>query len=136
MAIRYNFSKSKYNNKKIVYEGITFDSKFECERYKELILLEKAGKISDLRLQHVFEIVPKQPGERCVNYVADFVYFDKERNICIIEDTKGFKTPDYVIKRKLVKLQYCEPGVCEFREVQLERRKEKRLALKGRLLKK
>lgn len=116
--VRYNFSGSKYKNKKIKYDGIKFDSKLECERYKELKLLEKAKMIEDLRLQVRLEIVPKQAGERNVVYVADFMYFDKTLNKCIIEDTKGIKTKDYIIKRKLVKLKYCQDtNICEFREV-------------------
>ena len=122
--VRYNFSNIKYKNKKIEYDGIKFDSKLECERYKELKLLEKAKMIEDLRLQVRLEIVPKQPGERNVVYVADFMYFDKTLNKCIIEDTKGFKTKDYIIKRKLVKLKYCQdPAICEFKET-IQRRKK------------
>jgi hypothetical protein len=108
----------KYGNKKIIVDNIKFDSKKEANRYQELKLLEKAKMIEDLRLQVRLEIVPKQAGERNVVYVADFMYFDKTLNKCIIEDTKGFKTKDYIIKRKLVKLKYCQDtSVCEFREV-------------------
>lgn len=113
----------KYGNKKIIVDNIKFDSKKEASRYQELKLLEKAKMIEDLRLQVRLEIVPKQKGERNVVYVADFMYFDKTLNKCIIEDTKGFKTKDYIIKRKLVKLKYCQDtSVCEFREVWYEKK--------------
>lgn len=119
--IKSNFGKirrNKHGNKKVFYDGIMFASKLECHRYQELKLLEKAKMIEDLRLQVRLEIVPKQKGERNVAYVADFMYFDKTANKCIIEDAKGYKTKDYVIKRKLVKLKYCQDtSVCEFREV-------------------
>ena len=49
----------KYNNTRPVVDGIKFDSKREAERYKELKLLERAGKISDLILQPRFELLPK-----------------------------------------------------------------------------
>lgn len=115
----------KYGNKKIIVDNIKFDSKKEASRYQELKLLEKAKMIEDLRLQVRLEIVPKQQGERNVVYVADFMYFDKTLNKCIIEDTKGFKTKDYIIKRKLVKLKYCQdPNICEFREVWYEKKND------------
>lgn len=107
---------SKYHSKKITVDGETFDSKKEYRRWQELRLLEKAGSISDLRRQVTFELVPAsrekpaigprggvKPGkviEKPVNYIADFVYFkDGER---IVEDTKGVRTADYIIKRKLM----------------------------------
>lgn len=113
--------KPKYRNKKIVADGITFDSQKEYHRYSELKLLEKAGKITDLRLQVPFELIPpqyeyykrygktgkplkdgKKAIEHAVKYVADFVYIDTENKRIIVEDTKGVKTKDYIIKRKLM----------------------------------
>ena len=117
--------KSKYHSKKITREGVTFDSIKEYKRFRELSLLERAGEISDLKRQVPFELIPAQfeeiptgeiykRGERkgqpkfkrvcveqSVKYVADFVYSDKYGKICV-EDTKGFKTTDYIIKRKLM----------------------------------
>lgn len=104
------------------YNGIEFDSKKEMQRYVELRLLERAGKITDLELQKVFELIPAQyepstevykRGEkkgtpkrgRCIEnavvYKADFCYTD-EHGRKIVEDAKGFKTKDYIIKRKLM----------------------------------
>ena len=97
---------SKYHNRKIVREGETYDSVKEYRRAKELELLEKSGVIKDLKRQVRFEIIPSQRGEdgkvveRAVTYVADFVYFEDGK--LIVEDTKGFRTKDYIIKRKLM----------------------------------
>ena len=97
--------RSKYGAKKVTVCGITFDSKKEAKRYAELDLLARAGKISGLQTQVKFELIPSQKvngrvAERAVNYVADFVYFkDGEK---VVEDTKGYKTPEYIIKRKLM----------------------------------
>ena len=96
---------NKYHSKKVTYDGIEFDSKKEMQRYYELKLLERAGAISDLKRQVPFELLPsqyidKKCVERAVNYVADFVY--AENGQTVVEDTKGFKTKDYIIKRKLM----------------------------------
>ena len=112
---------SKYRAKKVVVDGITFDSMKEARRYAELKLLERAGKIKDLKLQVPFELLPaqyeatgevytrgKNKGlpkqgkciEKAVIYRADFVYHEDGK--LVVEDTKGFKTTDYIIKRKLM----------------------------------
>lgn len=112
-------TKAKYKNKKVVADGITFDSQKEYQRYCELKLLEKAGVISDLRLQVPYELVPpqyeyyerygkngkrlkdgKRTIEHAVKYVADFVYIEDGKTI--VEDSKGMHTKDYIIKRKLM----------------------------------
>jgi hypothetical protein len=87
--------RSKYGARKTVIDGITFDSKKEANRYRELKLLEKAGEICCLRLQVPFELIPAQYEEtgevytkgknkgkpkhgkcieKAVTYIADFVY--------------------------------------------------------------
>ena len=113
-----NYYKSnKYGNAKVTVEGITFDSKREARRYLDLLLLEKAGDISDLQRQVKYVLIPAQRepdiiGPKCgrkpgklleheVSYVADVVYKDKDGNQ-IVEDTKGFKTKDYELKRKMM----------------------------------
>lgn len=95
----------KYRARKTEVDGIVFDSKLEAHRYRELKLLEKAGEISDLQLQVKYELIPAQRldgkvVERALNYVADFVYL--ENNKWVVEDTKGVRTRDYIIKRKLM----------------------------------
>lgn len=97
-------SRSKYRNRKTVVDGITFDSKREAERYKELRLLERGGLITDLRLQVPFELIPKQPGERAVKYVADFVYTENGR--MVVEDVKGYRTDVYRLKRRMMQVKY------------------------------
>lgn len=109
---------NKYGNRKIAFDGQTFDSKKEMRHYTELLLLEKAGKITNLQRQVKFQLIPAQrepniigpkgghkPGkliEREVSYVADFVYTDLRTGKKVVEDTKGFRTKDYMIKRKMM----------------------------------
>ena len=112
---------NKYNNKKIVVDGEIFDSKKEYKRYCELSLLEKAGAITELQRQVKYVLIPAQyeeyerygkkgqrlkDGTKCIEkecaYVADFVYRDTESGELVVEDTKGFRTKDYIIKRKLM----------------------------------
>lgn len=103
---------SKYKNKKVVVDGIEFDSKKEAGRYKELKLLEKAGKIKDLELQKVFELIPsfKKNGKtyRKTTYKADFSYFDITEGKYKVEDVKGFKTDVYKLKKKLFEYKFKE----------------------------
>lgn len=96
---------SKYGSKKIAADGMTFDSRKEYFRWHELSLLERAGMISGLQRQVRFELIPSQRidgkvVERPVHYVADFVY--QENGQTVVEDTKGFKTKDYILKRKMM----------------------------------
>ena len=96
---------SKYHAKKVTHNGITFDSKKEYRRFCELSLLERAGTITDLQRQVKYELIPSQRidgkvVERPVHYVADFQY--RQDGKTVVEDTKGMKTRDYTIKRKLM----------------------------------
>ena len=103
---------SKYGNKAVAVDGIMFASKREAKRYKELYLLLKCGKISALELQKKFILQPpyKKNGKsiREITYVADFVYFDKERNKVIVEDSKGYRTEVFKLKKKLFEYVYPE----------------------------
>lgn len=111
----------KYGNKKYTVDGITFDSMREAHRYQELSVLQKAGIIQNLRLQVKFILIPAQREEstevykigknkgkpkvgkiieRECAYIADFVYL--ENGVLIVEDAKGMRTKDYIIKRKLM----------------------------------
>lgn len=78
-----------------------YASKREANRAFELEILERMGQISELRKQVKYELVPKQEGERAVTYTADFAYKDKEGKLHV-EDAKGMKTQQYVIRRKLM----------------------------------
>lgn len=115
---------NKYQAIKTCVNGIEFDSRKEARRYQELLLLQRAGVILNLRMQEKFLLIPSQfetvetgeyyqtgarkgtpkTKEVCVEkpvvYVADFVY--EQDGKTVVEDTKGFKTKDYIIKRKLL----------------------------------
>ena len=117
--------KRKYKNKKVVIDGITFDSKKEAGRYKELKTLERAGIIQKLQRQVKYVLIPaqyerkgevytkgKEKGkpkkgklkERECAYYADFVYMQDGNTI--VEDVKGYRNGQaynlFVIKRKLM----------------------------------
>ena len=108
---------SKYHSKKTTIYGIAFDSKREANRYCQLRLLEMAGKIKDLSLQHQFVLQPsfKKNGKtiRAITYVADFVYFDLERKRNVVEDVKGYKTKEYMLKRKMFEYKFPELTIVE-----------------------
>lgn len=99
---------SKYGNRKtMTMDGVLHDSQKEANRWAELKLLERVGLIKDLRRQVEYELIPAQyiDGkcvERAVKYKADFVYHSVDLNKMVVEDTKGMRTKDYIIKRKLM----------------------------------
>lgn len=108
---------SKYGADSVLINGVKFDSKREARRYVELKNLEKAGVISELELQVKYLLLPAQREpdsigkrggiikgkliERECSYYADFVYKD-EKGETVVEDAKGFRTPEYKIKKKLM----------------------------------
>lgn len=117
--------KSKYGSRKVTVDGVTYDSTKEYRRFKELSLLERAGTIQNLQRQVKYVLIPAQreycddiytrgrnkgcfkPGkliERECSYIADFVYI--QNGEIVVEDTKGFRTKDYIIKRKLMLWNY------------------------------
>lgn len=95
----------KYRSKKTTVDGITFDSRREAARWQELKLLERAGRITELERQVSYTLIPpqrigKRVAERAVSYIADFRYM--ENGETVVEDAKGMRTRDYIIKRKLM----------------------------------
>lgn len=112
-----SYKTPKYRNKKVEIDGIVYDSKKEAKRHQELLLLERAGAIHDLQRQVKYVLIPAQREpdtigarggvhkgkliERECSYMADFVYITED-GLKVVEDTKGFRTKDYVIKRKLM----------------------------------
>lgn len=131
MARRWNRkSNTKLNNKTITVDGIEFQSKKEGNRYCELKVLQRAGKISNLELQKRYELIPAQYEtvptgevykvgdkkgqpktkqvcvEQSVVYIADFVYTENGKTV--VEDVKGFRDPSsatyakFVLKRKMM----------------------------------
>lgn len=100
---------SKYRARKVKTADGTFDSKKELNRWIELSNQAIEGKISHLQRQVEYELIPSQfiNGkciERKCSYKADFVY--RQGDDLIVEDVKGFKTPEYIIKRKLMLHKY------------------------------
>lgn len=105
---------NKYHARKCEFDGELFDSLKEKRRWQELLLLEKAGKISNLRRQVKYTLIPAQREiilrngrpiqgkiiEREVAYRADFVY--EENGQTVVEDVKGMKTRDYILRRKMM----------------------------------
>lgn len=107
---------SKFKSKRIEYNGMTFDSKKELRRYNELKVLERIGQINNLQRQVKYVLIPTQRTENKIgargglikgkllekecSYYADFVY--EENGETVVEDVKGMRTTEYVIKRKLM----------------------------------
>ena len=100
----------KYGATAVSVNGISFPSKKEAARWCELVLLQKAGEITDLERQVRFPLHGrdnwlKSDSGRTLVYVADFVYFDKRENMTVIEDSKGAKTPEYKLKKAILAAQ-------------------------------
>lgn len=94
---------TKYFAKRTTVDNITFASKMEAKRYVELKYLQSSGKISQLVLQEKFPIVVM--GKKICTYISDFSYVDVDGDR-VVEDVKGFRTPIYRLKRKLVEALY------------------------------
>lgn len=99
---------SKYGNRKTTLNGVEFDSHKEAQRYAQLRLLERAGRITNLRCQVKYILIPAQRDERgrllereC-SYVADFVYFDLTLGMEVVEDSKGYRTDTFKLKKKMM----------------------------------
>lgn len=95
-------ARPKYNNKSVTRDGIKFDSKREARRYADLLLLERAGEISELKLQPSFDMVIN--GMKVCAYVADFQYIENGEKV--VEDVKSVvtaKNSTYRLKNKLMK---------------------------------
>lgn len=105
----------KYGNKKPVIDvdgqKARFDSKREAQRFLELRLMERGGIVRNIRRQVPYELIPAQRDaegkliEHSAKYIADFVYEKMETGGTwreVVEDTKGYHTKDYVLKRKLM----------------------------------
>lgn len=110
---------NKYRAKKDTRAGLKFDSKAEARRYDELMLLLRAGKIRDLKLQVRYclqEAYTTVSGERVrsIDYIADFVYQRRTEPDCngdvywlpVVEDVKGKQTPEFAMKAKLFRSRY------------------------------
>lgn len=87
---------SKFHNERIETEDGVFDSKREAGRFADLKLLAKGRAITAISRQVRFDL--NEGG----TYVADFVYLDRQSGKWVVEDRKGFRTPVYIRKRKLM----------------------------------
>ena len=92
----------KYGAKVTEVDGIRFPSKRQAQRYTDLKLLERAGEITELQLEVTYTIVVNNV--KICSYRADFVY--REHGFLIVEDCKGYRTPVYKLKKKLMKACY------------------------------
>lgn len=99
---------NKFGARKVTFRGIEFASKKECERYIELLDMQKKGKIENLKLQEEFILIPENKFFKAVIYIADFVYEDGDG--LIVEDVKGLKKGAayslFKIKQKLFYQKY------------------------------
>lgn len=105
-----SFGSTKYKNKRITVNGVKFDSIKEANRYCDLLLLERAGEITGLKLQVPFKLLDsyvRADGKiiRGITYIADFMYYDKDGKMHV-EDVKGVKTEVYKLKKKLFEKLY------------------------------
>tara|TARA_R110000796_G_scaffold59187_2_gene136464 strand:- start:1128 stop:1502 length:375 start_codon:yes stop_codon:yes gene_type:complete len=97
-------SRPKYGNKKVTVDGIKFDSKWESERYMYLKAMERAGTVRNLELQVRFNLLVND--EKICAYIADFQYERQNKDgfwCSIVEDAKGVETPEFKLKKKLMK---------------------------------
>lgn len=111
----------KYRALKTTVGGITFDSGLEARRYTQLKILETAGTIKNLQIQPKFRLMDsyKYDGKtiKAIDYIADFMYQEDGKRI--VEDVKGMRTKDYIIKSKLFIRKYILELECvhKFREL-------------------
>ena len=97
-------SRHKYGNKKVTIDGIKFDSKWEGERYLYIKSLERAGRVKDLELQVRYNLIVNE--QKICAYIADFRYKREDKDgewHEIVEDAKGVETPEFKLKKKLMK---------------------------------
>lgn len=93
-------SRNKYNAKRITINDITYASLREANRHQELLWLERAGEIADIELQPRYPLVVN--GCKVCTYIADFRYVEVATGRVIVEDAKGYRTPVFRLKSKLM----------------------------------
>ena len=100
--------RNKFNAKKTVVDGLTFDSKREAAYYAELKLRERAGEISKLRCHECFPLIGFEGVKICL-FKPDFNYFDIHEDRYRVVDVKSpptAKKADFRLKKKLFEAQY------------------------------
>lgn len=120
MRYPFNQPKSKYRNEKVTFQGMSFDSKKELQRYLFLLDAERRGVISELKRQVKFELIPAITEEYvehlktkdkvktrtlqlAVTYICDFTYV--KDGVLVIEDIKSdhkLLTKEYQLKKKIM----------------------------------
>lgn len=102
-------SRNKYNNRKVIVDGIKFDSKHEAEIYSQLKALERCNRISNLQLQVPFILLEKyrinNRTVREIKYIADFTFINSQGQL-EVWDAKGVRTDTYKLKKKLFEYRY------------------------------
>ena len=93
---------NKFNAKPTEVDGIRFPSKKQAIRYQALKLLERNGEVRALRLEVEYRLAIR--GHLICKYRADFVYEECRRSKWaeVVEDVKGYRTPAYRLKKKLM----------------------------------
>jgi len=94
--------RSKYGNKRTLCDGIWFDSGAEAKRYATLKLWQSSDIIGQLELQPQYPCVIN--GKKCFLYKADFRYMRDGKQV--IEDVKGMRTREYILKKKVIEALY------------------------------
>ena len=123
----------KYGNRKVLYDGICFDSEKERAYYVNLKLAERAGAIWDLQLQPRYTLQPSFKGPdgktiRAIVYVADFEFREgvRENPTTVVVDTKGFSTKDFLLKEKMFRYLTRDEPNFEFRVEREDKPKKKK----------
>lgn len=110
-----NIKKPKYQNKRSEFDGITFDSKKERRRYHELVLMQQAGHIKDLKVHEKYNLFHcdgtpiMSDKNRQFRYEPDFTYIDVKTKERIVEDVKSTATkniPYFKLKKALFEKYY------------------------------
>lgn len=105
---------NKYNAQRVEYDGFTFDSKAEADRWRQLKLLQSAGEICGLKRQVSIPLfgrdgpIMTDSGKNQRTYKADFVYVDNALGVTVIEDKKGVETPEFKLKKAILAAQGME----------------------------
>lgn len=121
---------TKVRSKKVIFNGIKFDSKKECKYYQYLLALKNAGDIKEIELQPRFLLIEgfrheakESPLEakssgfehnqikgklRDTTYTADFrVILKNGKEIVIdVKSSKKFQDEVYRIKKKMFLKKY------------------------------
>lgn len=93
--------KNKFNAQRCEMDSIHFDSKAERDYYAVLKLRERAGEICDVQMQQPYDLTVN--GFLVATYKADFTYWDNKTQCRHVIDVKGFITPVFKLKQKLMR---------------------------------